>query len=137
MGETKGTERFGKAVILVDALIFLGLGAVMLYDPLPLLAGVGVGAVGPESVAGSTELRAMYGGLELGLGLFCLLGLLRPAYLAPALAMSTLALAGLGAGRLAGILLAAPTPLLLKLLLSEVVSAGLNAVAWWRIERRG
>lgn len=123
---------FPQAVIAIDALIFLGLGAAMLYDPLPLLTGVGVGAVGPQSVAAPTELRAMYGGLEIGLGLSCLLGLRRPAWQAPTLAMCTLALAGLGSGRLIGILLDGATPLLLMLLLSEILSAALNGAALLR-----
>ncbi len=120
------------AVIGLDALIFLGLGAVMLYDPAGLMASVGVGVTGPGGV---TELRAMYGGLEIGLGIFCLMGLWRPDWRAPVLTACLLVLAGLGSARLGGMMVSGSTPLLIKLLISEVISVVINAGALYAVVR--
>lgn len=64
------------------------------------LRGVGVMA---ENADGRVELRAMYGGLELGIAAFLGLCLLRPDFTEPGLWMQLLALGGLGIGRLVGI----------------------------------
>lgn len=64
------------------------------------LRGVGVVA---ENADGRAELRAMYGGFELGIAAFLGLCLLRPDFTEPGLWMQLLALGGLGIGRLIGI----------------------------------
>jgi hypothetical protein len=88
--------------------IFLGLSAAMwlsyglycLAQPGFLGEAAGVSFTTPT---GSTELRAMYGGLQAGLGLLLLAGVLR-ARMAPT-ALVTLAFlgAGLGVARLLGV----------------------------------
>jgi hypothetical protein len=64
------------------------------------LRGVGVVA---ENADGRAELRAMYGGFELGIAAFLGLCLLRPDFTEPGLWMQLLALGGVGIGRLIGI----------------------------------
>lgn len=64
------------------------------------LQGVGVAA---ENADGRAELRAMYGGLELGIAGFLGLCLLRPDFTEPGLWLQLLALGGLVLGRLIGI----------------------------------
>ena len=50
-----------------------------------------------------TDLRVMYGALELGPGLFCLASLRRTAWLEPALALAAITFACIAAVRLLGI----------------------------------
>ena len=64
------------------------------------LRGVGVVA---ENADGRAELRAMYGGLELGIAAFLGLCLLRPDFTEPGLWLQLVALGGLALGRLIGI----------------------------------
>ena|SRR5688500_11724371 len=64
------------------------------------LRGVGVVA---ENADGRAELRAMYGGLELGIAAFLGLCLLRPDFTEPGLWLQLVALGGIAIGRLIGI----------------------------------
>jgi hypothetical protein len=79
---------------------FLGFGSWLIVDPVAGLAQVGVAAT---STAGWIELRALYGGLELGLGLFLLICARRPDWRRPGLWLVLLGNGGIGAVRLAGI----------------------------------
>jgi len=76
--------------LLLTALVFGGFGAVLFADP-RILEHAGVVAAGPMGVA---ELRAFYGGLELGLAAFFLLAATRRAWHRPALVAQVLALGG-------------------------------------------
>jgi len=58
-----------------------------------------------RSPTGSTELRAMYGGLQAALGVLAAFGALRRSWERPALAAIAFATAGLFSARLAGTLL--------------------------------
>ena len=51
-----------------------------------------------------TEVRAMYGGLQMAIGLFALLGVLRPKYRDAALTFFVIALTGLSLCRLGGMI---------------------------------
>jgi hypothetical protein len=77
--------------LALSALVWLPYGLYCLAQPGSLAEAAGVAASTPT---GTTELRAMYGGLQAGLGLLALLGALQPGLRRPAL----LALAFLGAG---------------------------------------
>jgi hypothetical protein len=81
------------------ALMFLGFGAILLFAPKKLERWVGVTATTPQ---GLTELRAFYGGLEIGLGLFCIACLDKPMWFQAGLAGAGWACAGLAFGRLVG-----------------------------------
>ena len=63
-----------KIFLFAVALIFIGYGIACALDPaLPArLAGLSI-----ESADGYAEMGAMYGGLQVGVGLFCLLGALQ------------------------------------------------------------
>lgn len=83
----------------LGALTFAFFGVWLLIRP-NALRGVGVVA---ENADGRAELRAAYGGLELGIAAFLGLCLLRPDFTEPGLWLQLLALGGLAVGRLLGI----------------------------------
>jgi hypothetical protein len=80
----------GKVILWVSAIGFIGYGLACLVSPaLPTeYAGLGMNT-GDAHV----EIGAMYGGLQTGFGLFCLLGALRRDLYRPAL-MSLVCLVG-------------------------------------------
>lgn len=58
----------------LQVLLFIPYGLYCLVDPAMLSGAAGVTA---NSVTGTIELQAMYGGLQVAVGVLCLLGLLR------------------------------------------------------------
>jgi hypothetical protein len=83
-----------------------------------------------KSARGTTELRAMYGGLELGLGAFFAAAAAKTEWGRPALLAQTLGLGALAASRLVGILRDHPRGSLMKaLFVAESSAAVLGAVA--------
>ncbi|MDB4928939.1 MAG: hypothetical protein JWM10_1423 [Myxococcaceae bacterium] len=116
-----------KVALWIDALVFLALGVWLVVDPVAGLHGVDVTVRSP---AGVTELRAMYGGLELGLGAFAACAALRPAWRVPALWAFTLAVGALGATRgLSSLLTDGHSPMLWKFVGVELVGTLLNVAA--------
>lgn len=85
------------------ALAWLGIGGYLLLDPGALEAYAGVAAV---SVEGSIELRAMYGGMELAIGLSALWALWRPRWSAHVLFLNGVVAGGIAGGRILGAVLA-------------------------------
>lgn len=86
----------------LSALVWLAYGLQCFLQPSHLEATAGVAFRSPT---GSSELRAMYGGLQLAIGGLALSGALR-ASMAPSALIALLALcAGLGGARLLGALL--------------------------------
>lgn len=89
------------AVSLALTVIAFGVpGATFVTKP-DLLAVAGVAIMGPS---GATELRALYGGLELGLAAFFAVAVRRRAWHRPALLLQVLTFAGLVLGRAYGLL---------------------------------
>jgi len=85
--------------LVLSALVWLPYGLFCLFFP-PIVgetAGILV-----QSATGVTELRAMYGGLQIGLGALALSGALRAALTRPALLALAFLCAGLGSARLLG-----------------------------------
>lgn len=93
-------NRFPTIVLVLAALGFLVFGAWLVVDPVGGLAGVDIGGTTP---AGVIELRAFYGGLEVGLGLFLLACARRPAWHVPGLWLVLLGNLGIGLARIFGI----------------------------------
>lgn len=124
-----------KVALWINAVVFLGLGVWLIVDPVGGLSGVEVTV---RNAAGATELRAMYGGLELGLGIFGVLAALRPAWRVPALWAFTLAVGCLGAVRgLSSLLTEGHSPMLWKLFATEAIGTAMNVAALRQASRTG
>ncbi len=85
-----------------SALVWLPYGAFCALRPSFLAGAAGVVANSPTAI---TEIRAMYGGLEAGIGALCCCALLRSSLARPALLMLCAICSGLGLTRLVGLLL--------------------------------
>ncbi|MGH0028948.1 MAG: DUF4345 family protein [Myxococcota bacterium] len=85
--------------LALSAAVWLPYGLYCLALPGFLADAAGVAAATPT---GTTELRAMYGGLQAGIGTFALVSLWRPALRRPALLCILFLTAGLLSARLLG-----------------------------------
>ena len=113
-----------------NALLWLPYGVFCAFVPSFLEGAAGLAAASPT---GTTEIRAMYGGLQAAIGAFALLAVVRPALRRPALLMLAFLCTGLGSARLLGVGIdAAPSAYTVSVLGFEFVSAGL---AWWLVSR--
>jgi hypothetical protein len=91
-----------RVFLALSTLLWLPYGIYCLLRPESLADAAGVAFHSPT---GSTELRAMYGGLEAALGVLAGLALLRPRMVRPALIAIGFLTSGLAAARLAGVAL--------------------------------
>ena len=87
-------------VLTLAGLGFFGFGLWLVIDPVGGLAGVDIAGTSP---AGVIELRAFYGGLELGLGAFLLACARLPAWRRAGLWLVLLGNGGIGLTRLIAI----------------------------------
>ncbi len=90
---------FQRLVLAVSALVFLGIGLVFLAAPESLLPRVNITA--PPGTA-LTDIRAVYGGLDLGVGIFLVFCIVR-RQVRLGLAASGFTFGGLACARLIGI----------------------------------
>lgn len=81
------------------ALVFLPYGLYCLAQPAAL---EGIAGVAATTATGQTELRAMYGGLQTGVGALMLAALVRGDWARPALLVLAFVGAGLASARLVG-----------------------------------
>jgi hypothetical protein len=113
-------------VLMIGGLSFLGFGGACLFWPESLLSGIGIATTTLEAQA---EIRSMYGGLELGLGIL-LLSCFAPARQHFGLLLSVASFGGLGLARLISMLaLGVSTPFLLFALIWELLIAVLALLA--------
>ncbi len=96
------TMTFPKVVLGISGLIFLLLGVANLLDPAGSMKLIGVNV---PAGRGTVEARGIYGGLQLGLGLFMLVATARERWLRPGLSAQIFCFGGLAAGRVLGMLL--------------------------------
>ena len=92
-------ERFRIILLSLAGLGFLGFGLAIVAAPEAVLAPVGISG----TTAGLVELRAFYGGLELGLAAFLFACAAKPAWRVPGLWSVALINGGIAAARLLGI----------------------------------
>jgi hypothetical protein len=116
-------------VLALCALGFLGFGLWLLFDP-AAMEKVGIQAT---SKVGTVELRAFYGGMEIGLALFLAACLWKPEWRAAGLWLVLLSNGGAGLARLLAIGLggAALGGYLAWALLWELGFAALAALSLW------
>jgi hypothetical protein len=117
-------------VLAATGAVFLALGLAFLVDPERMAAIVGIVARHPKP---STEVRAMYGGLEIGLGSFFLVASVRLRWIRAALAAQSLVLGSLCLGRLIGMALTNPSDrTMLSFALFEATGALIGLLAFRR-----
>ena len=127
-------ERLGPLLLWVAGLGFAGFGLACLVAPQATLGGAGVEVRGALA---AIELRAFYGGLELGLAALLVAAAVTPAYRRAGLCLFLAAYGGLGLTRAAGMLVdQAATPFLWTALLVELALAALAAAAAQRPDLR-
>ena len=87
----------GKIVLWISTITFISYGLVCLISP-----AVPAGYAGLEMISGDgyAEIGAMYGGLQIGFGVFCLRGALRSDLHKPALTALVVVVGGLAIARL-------------------------------------
>lgn len=94
--------KINQLFLLVTGVSFLLIGLNTFHDPLAAMAPVELAI---NTVSALNELRANYGGLQIGIGLLLLAGVLRPTLARPALLAQALIVGGLACGRLISIAL--------------------------------
>ncbi len=91
-----------RVFLVLSVIVWLPYGLWCLLQPGFLEGAAGIASSTPT---GSTELRAMYGGLQAAIGALALAALLRPGLVRPAVVALVFLPAGLFLGRLAGVTL--------------------------------
>lgn len=126
----RGVTLAARVFLFFSAVVWLPYGLFCFFQPSFLVEAAGVGA---SSLTGTIELRAMYGGLETGIGLLVLSAACRPALLRSALVVLAFLCSGLALARLGGIILDGDlSAYTICALAFETVSAGL---AWGFLRR--
>jgi hypothetical protein len=125
---------FSRVVLAVSGLVFVGFGVAFLFWPAPMTLRVGIPLV---TMSGTTDVRAVYGGLEIGFGTFLILCSTARAYVLPGLLGVLCALVGMSVSSAVGIALdGGPAPIIGAALAVEVSGAALALLALL-LERRG
>src|ERR671927_1485200 len=93
-------SKAARALVIAGGVILIAYGAVFLVAPQMLGRLVGLEFVRPDAYA---EVRAFYGGLELGIGAFLLYGGVKVGHARSALLLCGFAFAAAGLARAAGI----------------------------------
>lgn len=124
--------RLARTSLALAALGFAGFGSVLFLRP-DLLSYVGVDLLRP---AAATEIRAFYGGLELGLAVFLAYAATQPSWFRPALVVQVAALGGVTLARGLGLLVdASAEPLVLVFGALEAGGALVGLTALLRLGR--
>ncbi len=112
-----------RVVLVLLAMSFIGFGLAFTLKPLEMAQVLDISLFTPTA---RTDFRAIYGGLEVGLGLFLLTCAFRRHLVGPGLQAGAWAFAGLAAVRFVGLTLEGfGQPLMIVLLIAETVAAGL------------
>lgn len=126
-------SRFTGVFLGLCGLAFVLIGANTFVDPLRAVAPLELNV---NTVSALNELRATYGGMQVGIGLFLLAGARRAALARPALLAQALMVGGLAAGRLVSIgLQGLPSGFVQGLLVLESVIAVVSVVLYRRHTR--
>jgi hypothetical protein len=93
---------FGKIVLGITAIALTSYGLVCFFVPEIPAGYIGFDLTNADA---RIEVIAMYGGLEIGVGLYCLLGILKPELYKASLLLVILSLGGIAIGRIYGLVL--------------------------------
>ena len=94
--------RIDTLALAIGGIGFLGFGALMLVAPQASMAGIGIHL--PDGAA-TTEIRAFYGGLELGLGALLLAALRKLQYRRAGLVLGMVSYGSVASARLLGMMI--------------------------------
>ena len=122
--------RAASIILWLDALAFLGFGLAFLLNPTGMMEGLDIAV---PTVRAEIEIRAFYGGLELGFAAFLALAAMRPTWREPGLAASALLLAGTAFTRIGGQLAGGFDATHAALAALELSGAILSGVVAWRL----
>jgi hypothetical protein len=123
------SSRAARWVLAASALPFGGIGAAFLGWPHEMARHLELEITG---ATGTTDLRAVYGGLQIGIAVLLLLGAARSALTRCALATAVAGFAGLAAARVAGLAVDGGEQALNHLLLAgELVGLAACGTALW------
>lgn len=112
---------FARFSVLLTALVYFGFGLTLLLAP-SVIEGTGVTLT---TASARTEIRAFYGGLELGLALFFVIGAIKTSWLRSALCAQACSLGLIACARLFGVIIDGSHSLMHYLLLSAELSGSL------------
>jgi uncharacterized protein DUF4345 len=126
--------KLARLSLYVMAVVFLGLGGMSLVVPTILTPLVEISMPTPIAVM---EIRAVYGGLFFGIGLFSLLFARCNAWLRAGLVAQTGVMGGFVLGRTVGIALGgAPNLFIAALLAGEVFMVAVALLAMWQLNEK-
>ncbi len=115
------------------AIVFIAFGGIALVDPSAMSGPPGLDSSAPGA---TTEVRALYGGLQIGLGVLLVWSALDPARWASGLLAYGLLLGAVGDCRFIGLLIEGHwTRFHLFALGFEWITAVLALVLWWRMRQ--
>jgi hypothetical protein len=117
---------FGRIVLGITGLAFAGYGLVCLF--VPTLVADYSGMLLPDASA-LTEVVAMYGGLQTGMGALFLFAALRPAHLREGLFVLTVLVGSLAFARSMGLMAHGATPYNLGAVVYELTTTALAVIA--------
>ena len=126
-------SRFARVVVILTGLITLGFGAAFLLVPAAMMEFVELDLTTPSAL---TEIRAIYGGFQIGLGTFLLICASNPTLFAPACLTGCLVLGGAALGRMVGMVVDGdPLQSIVLLFTLELSGAVLNGYALWTLRK--
>lgn len=125
--------RFARVYLRVMGVMSLFFGFVYLLAPALMTDPTGFGPLGPSAV---TDVRATYGGFQIGSGLFLLWAAAEPGRVRLALVLFALTVGAVALSRLTGILIdASANPFLLFALGTEITLTIVTFVALARLPK--
>lgn len=96
----------GKIVLGITAIVLISYGLVCFLTPDTPADYIGFALTNADA---RIEVVAMYGGLQIAVGLYCVLGLLKSEYYRASLMLVFMAFVGLAIGRVFGLVFASDT----------------------------
>jgi hypothetical protein len=122
-------DKLTRISLAITAAGFTGFGIAALIAPKWMLKQVDIR---PKSNTGMVELRAMYGGMEIGLGAFFAYCMMKDDLAKPALMAQVGSIGGLAAARVAGMVATPPRKVMYPVAAAEVAATILGLIAMKR-----